>query len=121
MAIDEDEEFKLAEQLAESFSLTHDSADLDRKELSVALQRSYQQLMAEEKQKIDNLSTVRKNSGADSLTYSITASSRPMTNTNFDTTTRTDDQLVDSVSRSQMPSFTGQNRDFDDDEGEALG
>ena len=56
--------------------------------------------MAEEKQKIDNLSTVRKNSGADSLTYSITASSRPMTNTNFDTTTRTDDQLVDSVSRS---------------------
>ena len=36
--IDEDEEFKLAEQLAESFSLTHDSASmLDRKELSVAL------------------------------------------------------------------------------------
>lgn len=41
MTIDEDEEFKLAEQLAESFSLTHDSADLDKKEISVALQRSY--------------------------------------------------------------------------------
>jgi len=61
-------------------------------------------------------SSQRKNSGTDSLNYSITQSSRPTTHAGI---SQSEDQLVDSISRSQMPNFK-QNRkkDSDDDEEE---
>ena len=97
--IDEDEEFKMAEQLATSFSLSGSVSDLDKKELSVALRNSYKQLQAEKTLSQGLLHA----SQADSLNYSVTASSRPTTVKNA--TMRTEDQLVESVSRSQLPGF----------------
>ena len=72
MALDEDEEFKIAEQLASSFNLTQDGASMNRQEISQALQRSYEQLLDEEKAKIQSQSELAKSINNESLSYSIT-------------------------------------------------
>jgi len=45
--VDEDEEFKMAEDLAASFNLTEASNSISKKELDIALQRSFKQLEEE--------------------------------------------------------------------------
>ena len=116
VALDEDEEFKIAEQLASSFNLTQDGESMNKQEYSQALQKSYRQLIDEEKAKINQSETGRSINN-ESLSYSITQSSQPPSTmigaTSSDaksslvpsSTMRSDDQLVSSVSRSQMPDF----------------
>lgn len=72
--LDEDEEFKLAESLAESFALTQQSlGGLSKRELEVALQRSHKQLNLEKS--LDNKSmgvAPRSVNDTESLNYSVT-------------------------------------------------
>ena len=118
--LSEDEEFKLAESLAESFVLSDNSNLLSHKELSEALQRSFRQL-AQEKA-ID----LALSQNTDTLNYSLTQASRPATTTGgqsshtgrkafqfsgapsiSDHTIHTEDDFVSSMSRSQLPQFLG--------------
>ena len=92
----------MAESLAASFSLSQDSNDLNKREIAVALQRSQQQLKPAERAYMEGMASKANSAagetstlGDDTLNYSVTQkSSRPE-----------GDQLVDSVSRSQLPNY----------------
>ena len=130
--LNEDEEFKLAESLAYDLSQASDADRMSQtqKEFAQALQRSYSQLKQQlEEEKTDNRDEEDENLLEDdfSLSYSVTQASRmgsvaagtntitsqynPVSATqsqsqlDLKTTTKTDDQMVDSLSRSQLPRF----------------
>ena len=75
--IDEDEEFRIAEQLASSFDISCTQSDVDPKELVAALQRSHNQLVIEKRAAAETENASPRNQfESDTLSYSITNRSR---------------------------------------------
>ena len=126
--LDEDEEFKLAESLAESFVLSDNSNHLSHKELSIALQRSFRQLAQEKAMDL------AQSQNTETLNYSMTQASRPATTMGgqsslsgkkasqfggapsiSDHTIRIEDEFVNSMSRSQLPQFLANRKQESDD------